>query len=206
MSRTRGDPIDVAIVEDEKTIREGLAVLIDGAIGFRCAGAFGSMEQALSRIGRDPPDVVLVDLGLPGISGLEGIRRLSERFPDVPLLVLAVYDDDDRILDAVLAGAQGNVVKKTPPDLLLTCLRSVSDGEAPMSPDLARKVLGLLTNGETPSRLVSDDARILEKLAAGHVYQTAAAELSLSPREIGLRMKRVYDRLHLRTAQKHRIA
>jgi DNA-binding NarL/FixJ family response regulator len=202
MKGPRGDPINVAIVEDQKTIREGLALLIDGAVGWRCTGSFGSMEEALLRIGPDPPDIILIDLGLPGMSGVEGIQALGERFSDLPILVLAVYDDDDRILDAVVAGASGYVLKKTPPDLLLACLHSVSEGEAPMSPELAREVLGLLSNGETASRLTSDETRILEKLAEGHVYQTAAAELALPAREIGLRIKRIYDRVHLRSAKK----
>jgi DNA-binding NarL/FixJ family response regulator len=206
ISTPRGDPIDVAIVEDQKTIREGLALLIDGAAGFRCTGSFGSMEEALSRIGHSPPDIFLIDLGLPGMPGVEGIRRLAERFPDLPMLVLAVYDDDDRTLDAVLAGARGYVLKKTPPELLLACLRSLSEGEAPMSPELARQLLGVLSAGETSSRLTSDETRILAKLSEGHVYQTAAAELGLPVREIGLRMKRVYDRIHLRAAERHSLA
>jgi DNA-binding NarL/FixJ family response regulator len=202
MNGPRGDPINVAIVEDQKTIREGLALLIDGAIGFRCAGSYSSMEEALSQIAHDSPDIILIDLGLPGMSGVEGIQKLGERCPDLPMLVLAVYDDDDRILDAVIAGASGYVLKKTPPDLLLACLHSVSEGEAPMSPELAREVLGLLSNGETASQLTSEETRVLEKLAAGHVYQTAAAELALPTREIGLRIKRIYDRVHLRSATK----
>jgi DNA-binding NarL/FixJ family response regulator len=201
MNGARGDPIKVAIVEDQKTIREGLALLIDGARGFRCTGSFGSMEDALPTVGEDPPDIVLVDLGLPGMSGVEGIRRLAERFPDLPMLVLAVYDDDDRILEAVLAGASGYVLKKTPPGLLLALLRSMSEGEAPMSPELARQILGLLSNGEAAARLAPDEARILEKLAAGHVYQTATVEVALSPRQIGLRMRGVYEKIHLASAR-----
>jgi DNA-binding NarL/FixJ family response regulator len=198
-----GDPIRVAIVEDQRTIREGLALLIDGAVGFRCTGPFASMKDALPKVVADPPSVLLIDLGLPGMSGVEGIRKLHERLPGLPVLVLAVYDDDDRILEAVLAGARGYALKKTPPDVLLACLRSVSAGEAPMSPELARQVLGLWSNGKTASGLSPDEVRILEKLAEGHVYQTAAVELTLPAREIGFRMKRVYDRIHLQFAEKH---
>src|SRR5438128_475766 len=91
------DPIKVAIIEDVRALREGFAILIDGTAGYRCTGSFRSMEEALSKIGSALPDVALVDIGLPGMSGLEGVRLLKERYPDLLLLMLTVYDDDDRI-------------------------------------------------------------------------------------------------------------
>src|SRR5262245_66035818 len=107
--------IKVAIIEDRREIREGLATLIDGTDGFRCIGSFRSMEEALGQIGRDLPDVVLNDIGLPGMSGIEGIKVLKERYPDLQVLMLTVYDDDERIFDAICAGACGYLLKKTPP-------------------------------------------------------------------------------------------
>ena len=107
--------IRVAIIEDETRIREGLGVLIDLAEGFRCASQFASMEEAIEKIGADLPDVALVDIGLPGMSGIQGIRLLKERHPDLRLVMLTVYDDDERIFEALCAGAVGYLLKKTAP-------------------------------------------------------------------------------------------
>src|SRR6516225_1451244 len=108
----------VAIVEDQQKFRECLRILIDGTDGFRCAGIFRSMEEALHRIGFDLPDVALVDIGLPGMSGIDGIRILKDRHPNIRLLMLTVYDDDQRIFEALCAGATGYLLKKTPPTRL----------------------------------------------------------------------------------------
>src|SRR5260370_421831 len=97
--------IRAAVVEDQRDIREGLTMLINGTAGYHCTGSYRSMEEALDKIGAQPPDVVLCDIGLPGMSGIEGIRTLKERYPNLPLLMLTVYDDDDRIFDALCAGA-----------------------------------------------------------------------------------------------------
>jgi DNA-binding NarL/FixJ family response regulator len=109
-----GAVIGTAIVEDHREIREGLTQLIDEAEGFRCTGSYPSMEAALSQIDRDLPDVALVDIGLPGMSGIEGIRVLRDRFPSIHLLMLTIYDDDERIFEALCAGATGYMLKKTP--------------------------------------------------------------------------------------------
>jgi DNA-binding NarL/FixJ family response regulator len=106
------DPVQVAIVEDQRDIREGLKFLIDGTPGYRCTGAFGSMEEALPAVDPDRADIVLMDLGLPGMSGLEGIRRFKERYPGLHLVALTVYEDDERIFEA-LARASGYLLKKT---------------------------------------------------------------------------------------------
>src|SRR5215813_5891559 len=114
------DPIKVTIIEDQRTIREGLAALIDGTEGFRCAGSYGSMEEALKKMGPNAPDteaapdVALLDIGLPGMSGIEGAGVLRARYPAMPVLILTVYKDDERIFKAICAGARGYLLKKTP--------------------------------------------------------------------------------------------
>src|SRR6516165_9323056 len=157
--------IKVAIVEDQRQIREGLALLIGGTEGFCCTGAFGSMEEALHRLGPRSPDVVLVDIGLPGISGIEGIRMLKEQNPNMLFLTLTVYKDDQRVFDAICAGARGYLLKNTPPARLLESIREVVNGGAPMSPEVARRVLELFRQFHPPLhadyRLTPHEARLL---------------------------------------------
>jgi len=114
-------PIRVVIVEDQRELREGLAMLINGTPGFRCAGSFRTMEEAFRGISRELPDLVLTDIGLPGMSGTEGIRILKEHYPDLPMIALTVYDDDEEIFGALCAGALGYLLKNTPPARLLEC-------------------------------------------------------------------------------------
>ena len=132
--------VNVAIVEDERKFRDAVTMLIEGTEGFRCSGSYRSMEEALEKIERDLPDVVLMDIGLPGMSGIEGTRRLKERFPKMVLLAHTVYDDDERIFDALCAGASGYLLKKTPPARLLEGLHEAAKGGAPMTPEVASRV------------------------------------------------------------------
>src|SRR5215467_9158633 len=147
------DPIKAAIIEDQRTIREGLAALIDGTDGFRCTDSYGTMEEALKKLGQkagDAPDVALLDIGLPGMSGIEGIGLLRKLCPTMPVLMLTVYDDDDRIFKVICAGARGYLLKKTPPARLLESLREVVGGGAPMSPEVARRVVALFREVRPP--------------------------------------------------------
>src|SRR6266545_8398677 len=115
--------IKVALIEDQQVLREGLAFLLDGTEGFRCTGSFGSVEQAFRRISDDVPQVVLMDIGLPGMSGIEGIRLLKDRWPELLCITLTVYEDDEKIFDALCAGASGYLLKRTPPARLVESLR-----------------------------------------------------------------------------------
>src|SRR5262245_7598723 len=130
-------PIKVAIVEDQREVREGLRALIDGAPGFACAASYRTMEEALAEIHRIDPHVVLADLALPGMSGVDGIRALRDRYPAMPILALTIYDDNDRVFDALCAGATGYLLKNTPPARLLESVKEAVDGGAPMSPEVA---------------------------------------------------------------------
>jgi len=193
--------IRVAIIEDKREIREGLVLLIGDTDGFDCTGSFGSMEDALGRIGTDLPDVALVDLGLPGMDGIEGIRILKERYPALELLVLTIYDDDDRIFDALCAGAMGYLLKKTPPGRLLDSLRETVAGGAPMSPEIARRVIQLFRGVRSPARpdhdLTPHEVRILKLLVEGHNYKTAAVELEVSVNTVAFHMKSIYIKLQV---------
>jgi len=197
----KGRDIRVAIIEDRARTREGIQALVDGTPGYRCTGSFGSMEEALDQIDSDPPAVVLLDIGLPGMSGIEGIRCLKERYPGVLLVMLTVYDDDRRILDAICAGACGYLLKSTPPARLLESLREVVGGGAPMSPEVARRVIGLFREIRPPAHadygLTPHESRLLALLVDGHNFKTAAVEAGVSPSTVAWHMRRVYDKLHV---------
>jgi DNA-binding NarL/FixJ family response regulator len=196
--------IRVAIIEDQREIREGLRELIDGAEDFRCSAAFGSVEETLPRIGSDLPEVVLVDIGLPGKSGIEGIRLLKERYPGLVLVVLSVFDDDRRIFEAICAGASGYLLKKTPAPRLIQGIQDAAAGGAPMSPEVAARVVALFRqNRPAPSvedhDLTPHEVRVLKLLVDGHNYRTAAVELGVSVNTISFHMRRIYDKLHVHT-------
>ena len=193
--------INAAIVEDRREIREGLAMLINGTEGFHCSGSYRSAEEALDRIQLHPPDVVLMDIGLPGMSGIEALRILKERYPKMLLMMLTVYDDDDRIFDAICAGASGYLLKKTPPAKLLESLREAVGGGAPMSPEVARRVIALFREIRPPERadyeLTPHETRLLKLFVEGHNYKTAAAELGVSVHTVSFHLRSIYDKLQV---------
>jgi DNA-binding NarL/FixJ family response regulator len=193
--------IRTAIVEDQQQIREGLATLINRTNGYRCTGSFRTMEEALEGIKREVPDIALCDLGLPGMSGIEGIRILKERYPELQLLVLTVYDDDDRIFDALCAGACGYLLKRTSSAKLLESLREAATGGAPMSPEVAHRVIKLFREIRPPERadyeLTPHESRLLKLLVEGHNYTTAAEELGVSYNTVKFHMRHVYAKLQV---------
>jgi DNA-binding NarL/FixJ family response regulator len=194
-------PIAITIIEDQREIREGLAILIDGSDGYRCASKFGSVEDALEKIGLDLPDVALIDIGLPGMSGIEGISILKAKYPDLVCLVLSIYEDDERIFDALCAGACGYLLKKTPPTRLLESIRDAANGGSPISPDVASRVIKLFRQERMPKRSDSDltphEMRLLKLLVEGHSYKTAAAELKVSVNTISFHIRHIYEKLQV---------
>lgn len=193
--------VTVAVIEDHPEYRNYLVALLNGGEGFHCAGSFRSMEEALSNIRRELPSAVLVDIGLPGMNGVEGIRLLKERHPEMTLLVLTVYDDDERIFDALCAGASGYLLKKTPPTRLLESLREAVGGGAPMSPEVARRVIKLFREIHPPERsdydLTPHELRLLKLLAEGHNYKTAGAELHVTASTINFHLQNIYQKLQV---------
>jgi DNA-binding NarL/FixJ family response regulator len=193
--------IKVAIIEDQQVLREGLAFLINSTDGFRCTAGFGSVEQALRRIADDLPQVVLVDIGLPGMSGIEGIRVLKQRWPALLVITLTVYEDDQKIFDALCAGASGYLLKRTSPARLVESLKEVVSGGAPMSPEVARRVITLFKNvrpsDHADHNLTPHELRLLKLLVEGHSYKTAAGELGSSINTIGTHIQSIYRKLQV---------
>ncbi len=199
-----GNPlISVVIIEDLREIREGLMALIHGTHGFHCTSGYRTMEDALARIGADRPDVILTDIGLPGMSGIDGIRALHEIYPDVPILALTVYDDDDKVFSALCAGASGYLLKTTPPARLLESLKEAVAGGAPISPEVARRVIQLFRkfrpSDQAAHRLTPQETELLKLLIEGHHKKTAADQLGISFNTVSFHLKNIYAKLQVRS-------
>ncbi len=193
--------IRVVIIEDQPDIREGIASLIESTAGYSVSGRFASMEEALAELTPAAADVALVDLGLPGMSGLEGIRRLKQTHPNLLLLVLTVYNDDDRIFEALCAGASGYLLKKTAPDRLLESIQEVVEGGSPMSPEVARRVVALFRQVRPQDRaehhLTPHEIRLLQLLVEGHSYRSAAARLGVTTHTVSFHLRQIYAKLQV---------
>lgn len=193
--------IRTAIVEDMRDIREGLATLINFTDGFTCSGNYRSMEDAIPRIKGNVPDVLLSDIGLPGMNGIDGIRILKDLYPQMTVLMLTVYDDDERIFDAICAGATGYLLKRTPPAKLLENIREAVSGGAPMSPEVASRVIKLFREIRPPEKVDYDltphETRLLKLLVEGHNYTTASTELGVSYNTIKFHMRHIYEKLQV---------
>lgn len=199
--RPDGKPIRVVIIEDMREVRNGLTMLVNGTPGFRCTGSYRSMKEVLARIGDEPPDVILTDIGLPGISGIEGTRLLRERLPTVPILALTIYDNDEKVFAALCAGASGYLLKNTPPAKLLESLNEAVSGGAPMSPEVARRVVKLFREFQPPDqadyRLTPQETELLRLVVDGHHYKTAAQALGVTVSTVSFHLKNIYSKLQV---------
>lgn len=194
-------PITVYVVEDDANLRDSIQRFINLDPDFTCPAAFSSAEDLLDADFKPQPDVVMVDINLPGMSGIECISRLKHLLPDVQVMILTVYENSNRIFEALTAGASGFLVKNTPPDKVLEAIRDVANGGGPMSSHIARKVIQAFqpaykssTPGETPT---PREQQILELLARGFAYKQIAAELNLSMGTIQTHVSRIYKKLHV---------
>src|SRR4026208_1942070 len=174
---------------------------VDGTGGFQCAADFRTMEDALGGISGTRPDVILTDIGLPGIDGIEGTRQLRERFPDVPILALTVHDDAVNVFDAICAGASGYLLKNTPPARLLESLKELAAGGAPMSPEVARRGITLFRAFSPPPRasydLTPQETTLLKLMIEGHHYKTAAQEMGISTNTVSFHLRHIYEKLQV---------
>jgi DNA-binding NarL/FixJ family response regulator len=191
----------VVIVEDLREVREGLTMLINGSPGFTCVARHRTMESALRSMTDEHPDLILTDIGLPGMSGIDGIRILRNRFPQVPILALTVYNDDDKIFEALCAGATGYLLKNTAPARLLEALSEAIDGGAPMSPGVARRVVEIFRTFRPPQPssydLTPQETALLKLLVEGHHYKTAASALKITTNTVSFHLKNIYAKLQV---------
>ena len=195
-------PIRVAIVEDDRRTREALTMIVDGTPGLRCKDAFGSVEAILRQDVCRAIDVLLLDIDLPGMPGSEGARVLHERYPGVAILMLTVFADDDTVFESIRNGANGYLLKKAPPDRLLSAIREAHAGGAPLSPEIARRVLDFCRQTAPPRReqqLTPQEVRVLTLLAAGHGYGSAAEQLGITLNTLRSHIRNIYERLHVHT-------
>jgi DNA-binding NarL/FixJ family response regulator len=196
-------PIKVSIVEDNDRVRESLTSLIDGARGFRCVGAHRSAEAALRLVPEEKPNVVLMDIHLPRLSGVDCVRKLKATEPDLLVLMLTAYEDDDLIFQALKAGANGYLVKQTPPSEILAAIREVHEGGAPMSSNIARKVIQSFHQtgpSESPTESLSPrELEILDLLAKGYMNKEIADILSIAFQTVHTHVRNIYSKLHVRS-------
>ena len=193
--------IKVAIVEDSRTIRESLRRIIDDTPGLRCECAVGSAEEALAEMPRCRPDVILMDIHLPNISGIECTARLTETLPETDVIMLTVYEDNDKIFRALQAGACGYLLKRTQPEQLIQAIKDVKQGGAPMTSEVARRLVETFqrTTATPPLEveLSRREREILELVSRGYGNKEIGEQLSVSLETVRHHLKRVYEKFHV---------
>lgn len=199
---TKSEPFRVVVIEDERELRNGLQTLLNFTPDFTCVKSFGSMDEALRNIESDNlPDLILTDIGLPRLNGIEGTRILRDKFPELPIVVLTVHGEDDKIFQALCAGANGYLLKNTSAAKIIEALKEVLDGGAPMSPAVARQVVKLFRTFSPPEHadysLTEQEKLILKMLVEGHHYKTAAYELDISTSTVSFHLKNIYSKLQV---------
>ena len=206
-------PIKVAIVEDDARIRQGMSMVINGAEGFECKQAYPNAEAAIELMPREWPDVVLMDINLPKMSGIQCVAKLKELRPSLQIIMLTVYVDDEQIFESLKAGASGYLIKKTAPAEILEAIKTVHAGGAPMSNTIARKVVQFFSerlanqssrspqkeNSQETENLTQREHEILTQLAKGYQYKEIAALLSISVDTVRTHLQHIYEKLHVRS-------
>ncbi|MBK7106539.1 MAG: response regulator transcription factor [Ignavibacteriae bacterium] len=195
--------INVAIIEDNLIIRDGLAALINGTSGYKCVGSFGNCENFLCELPKLEIDVTLMDIGLPGINGIEGVKKARKIKPDLNILMLTIYKESKVVFEALCAGACGYLVKNTPPSRLLDAIKEVSEGGSPMSSMIARQVISVFQQENTVTKSQEDyglsdrEKEVLLKLSEGDNYQQIADSLFISVDTVRHHIRNIYKKLHV---------
>jgi DNA-binding NarL/FixJ family response regulator len=195
--------ISVSIVDDKKELRQSIATFVNGSPGFCCVSAYSSAEAALKGLPSDKPDVVLMDINLGGMNGIECVERLKAEVPAMQILMLTVYEDTDQIFKALAAGAGGYLLKRSSPTKLLQAIRELHVGGSPMSSSIARKVVASFQKsnqtGEKQTHLSPREEAVLNCLAKGLTYKQIADQLDISIDTIRTYIRRIYEKLHVQS-------
>lgn len=193
--------INVVIVEDLHEIRDGLKAILNSTEEFKCVATFCNAEDAAKEIALLQPDVVLMDINLPGMTGIDCVKMIKSNCPQTQFLIFTVYDDDQRIFDAISAGASGYLLKKTPPVKILEAIKEIFEGGAPMSAQIARRVVQVFQNGEKSSKeadlLSPREREILELLSKGFLYKEIASKLFIAVGTVKQHVHKIYEKLHV---------
>lgn len=197
--------IKVLIYEDDFAFRETLSILIAGTDGYELKGAFENCSNIADQLKKFQPDVVMMDINMPGVNGLEGLRIIRGYDAGINVIMLTIFDDNENIFQAICNGANGYLLKKTPPSKILEAIQEVYDGGAPITSSIARKILQLFP--KTPARsteidkLSSREQEILQLLMKGYSYKMIASELSITIETVRTHIKRIYEKLQVHSAQ-----
>lgn len=194
--------IRVSIYEDSKSLRISLYHLINESAGFKCVGTYPDCSNLLEQIANDQPDVVLMDIQMPGINGIEAVGILREKYPEVKILMQTIFEDDEKIFNSILAGASGYILKTTSPSRILDCIKECFEGGAPMSPVVATKVLKMFAQNskKIPSgnfNLSEREKEILSNLVEGMSYKMIGQALFISLDTVRSHIKNIYEKLHV---------
>jgi len=195
--------IKVAIFEDNRSLREGLAAMIGGTPGFDCVGAFPNCNNLLKNISAVKPDVVLMDIEMPGINGIEGVAMIKEEFPEIKILMETIFDDDEKIFNSICAGAEGYILKHTTPAEIMEAIKEIYEGGSPMTPSIANRVLKMvkvrpeLVGNKESFDLSAREKEILSCLVKGMSYKMVADTCFISIETVNVHIKNIYKKLHV---------
>ena len=193
----------VSIVEDDVLLRENLKLLLSGEPGISVVSAYGSAEEALATIKRARPEILLADIGLPGMSGVDLIRQLKDQMPDLEIMAHTVFDDRETVFSAIKSGASGYILKGSTPRDLIDALHTLAKGGSPMSPKIARKVIREFQDDAVDEQylLSHRETEIVKEIENGLTYKDIAAKLGISPHTVHTHIKNIYEKLHAKDRQ-----
>lgn len=195
--------IKIAVFDDNKNIRNSIVLLLNTEVGFEVVGSFSNAKNCIREVLECTPDVVLMDIEMPGVNGIEAVRLLKKEMPNIQILIQTVFEDDDRIYESIVAGASGYILKSHINNTLLPSLKELHSGGSPMSPSIARRVLSMLQQKTNRIRSTTDyhltvrERDVLTCLVNGLSYKMIASELNISYETVRSHMKKIYEKLHV---------
>jgi DNA-binding NarL/FixJ family response regulator len=194
--------IRVTIFEDNTNLRRGLTTLINGSDGFECAGAFGNCDNLIKNITNTKPDIVLMDIEMPGMDGIEAVKMLKPQFPEIKILMETIFEDDEKVFLSICNGAEGYILKNTPPSQMLEAIREIHEGGVPMTPSIASKVLAMFKSGTSFTKdesynFTDREMEVLKYLVDGMSYKAVADKCFVSFDTVSSHVKNIYKKLQV---------